>query len=208
MDLGERQGLTVLTFDAERHEYRVDGVLLPSVTQVLKPLQDFSMIAPAVLEHARQRGIAVHIAVQLDICNDLVEESVAPELAGYLQAWRAFRHDSGIHEADFGDPEKPLYHPLYGFAGTPDVPFFFKKRWAVLDVKTADALSPVWGLQTAAYLELINANTPKGHHKVVDRYSLRLRENGTYRLEQHTDKNDWQVFLSCLTIHQWKGKNL
>lgn len=194
-------------FDEPTHVYTLGEQVLPSVTQVLAPFYDFSMVSPAVLEHARSRGVAVHRCVQLDIKDDLVEESVAPELAGYLAAWRAFRSECRISAADFGEPERPLFHPIYRFAGTPDVPLFFSGRWAVLDIKTPDALDPAWALQTAAYKELLNANTPKGEHQIEDRYSLRLRENGTYRLDQFKDRADWTVFLSALTLHNWKGKH-
>lgn len=197
-----------LEFCATTHSYRVDGKTIPSVTQVLSVLYSFSMVAPDVLEHARQRGVAVHRAVQLDIDDDLVEESVPAEIAGYLKAWRAFRADCGLTQADFGEPERPLYHPALRFAGTPDITLCMNKRWAVLDVKTAADLSPVWALQTAGYRELINVNTPKGEHLIEDRYSLRLRDNGTYKLDQFKDKNDWTTFLSFLTTHRWREANL
>lgn len=195
-------------FDAATHTYTLGEQVLPSVTQILQPLQDFSMIAPAVLEHARSRGVAVHKCVQLDINNDLDEASVAPEIAGYLKAWRAFRADCRITAADFGEPERPLFHPTLRFAGTPDIPLCMDKRWAILDIKTADALSPVWALQTAGYRELINVNTMKSAHLIEDRYSLRLRENRTYKLDQFKDRNDWTTFLAMLTAWRWRAANL
>ena len=197
----------MLTFNAERHEYRWNDAVVPSVTQILKPLVDFSMVAPDVLEHARQRGVAVHKCVQLDIKDDLLEESVVPEIAGYLAAWRRFRTEGQIKSADFGAPELPLYHPTLHFAGTPDVPLFFGGRWSVLDIKTAEAMGATWALQTAAYRELLNVNTTKGEHLIEDRYSLRLRADGTYRLDQYKDRVDWGVFLSALTLTNWKRKN-
>ena len=195
-------------FDEPSHTYTLGEQVLPSVTQILKPLSDFSMIPPAVLEHARARGVAVHRCVQLDINDDLVEESVAPEIAGYLVAWRQFREDCGITEADVGEPERPLFHPVLRYAGTPDVPLWINERWSVLDIKTADTWSPVWPLQLAAYRELLNVNTLKGEHLIEDRYSLRLRENGTYRLDQAKDRNDWSTFLAMLTVHRWRAANI
>ena len=194
-------------FDEPTHTYTLGEQVLPSVTQILKPLVDFSMVPPAVLEHARARGVAVHKCVQLDIIDDLDEGSVAPEIAGYLAAWRKFRTEGQVKAADFGEPEKPMFHPAMRFAGTPDVPLFFGGKWAVLDIKTASALSEPWALQTAAYKELINANTQAGEHKIEDRYSLRLREDGTYKLDQFKDKSDFGVFLACLTVYRAKEKS-
>lgn len=198
----------MLIFNAERHEYRVDGVVLPSVTQVLRSCYDFSMVAPDVLEHKRQIGTAVHVAIKLDIDNDLVEESVAPELRGYLAAWREFRADTGLTAAEFGECEKPMYHPTYGYAGTPDVTAHLNGRWSVIDAKCVDALHPAWALQLAGYQELVNANTKKGEYKIERRYSLRLMVDGKYRLDEWQDRNDWNVFLAMLAARRWCEANL
>lgn len=200
----------MLTFDPVTHSYAVDGVALPSVTQILASsgCYDFSMVPRDVLEHKRQIGNALHIAVALDINNDLVEESVHPAVIGYLRAWRAFRADTGIHEADFGEIEKPLAHHTYRYAGTPDMTVHLENAWSVLDLKTAADLHPAWALQTAAYKELVNANAQKGQSKVSRRWSLRLYEKGTYDLDEHQDRSDLAVFLAMYTAHQWREANL
>lgn len=198
----------MLHFDAATHTYTVDGVVLPSVTQILKSCYDFSMIAPEVLERKRQIGTAVHIAIKLDIDNDLVEESVAQELRGYLAAWRSFRGEAGLHEADFGECEKPMYHPTYGYAGTPDVTAHLHGHWSVIDAKCVDALHPAWALQLAGYQELLNANVSKDSQKIERRYSLRLFPDGKYRLDEWKDRNDWNVFLAMLAARRWCEANL
>ena len=198
----------MLTFEPIAHRYQFGGVTVPSVTQVLRSLYDFSMVTQEVLERKRQIGVATHAAIALDIANDLDESSVAPEVAGYLKGWRAFRADCSLHEADFGEIERPLYHPTYRFAGTPDMALCLDKCWSVLDVKTAADLHPAVALQLAAYLELLNANTPAGEHKLKRRYALRLRENGTYRLDEMKDKNDLNTFLAFLMTNRWREANL
>ena len=198
----------MLEFNAERHEYRLDGTILPSVTQVLAPCYDFSMVAPAVLERKRQIGVAVHKAIELLLADDLDEASLVPEITGYLAGWRTFVAECGLHLADFGAVEKPLYHQAYKYAGTPDMTVCLYGKWTVLDVKTTADLHPAVALQTVGYLELVNANTPKGQHKIVQRCALRLLETGTYRLEGYTDKNDWTTFLAMLTVHRWCEANL
>lgn len=199
----------MLTFDEARHEYRWNGKVVPSVTQILKPCYDFSMVAPDVLERKRTIGVAVHRAVELDIADDLERDSLAPEIEGYFSAWRAFREAAGLHAADFGEVEVPLFNPRYGFAGTPDMAVFMSgEQWCVLDVKTAEDLHPAVALQTAAYKELLNENAPKGGHKIKNRFALRLRANGTYRLDRFSDPLDWTTFLSFLTTHRWREANL
>lgn len=197
----------MLHFEPVEHLYRLDGQVIPSVTQVLKPLYDFSMVAPEVLERKRLIGTAVHRAIELSIMGDLDESTIAPEWAGYLNGWKRFLDEARIHPADIGEPEKPLAHATYRFAGTPDIPICIERRWGVLDLKTAEALHPAWALQAAAYQELMNANTPKGQRRIEDRYTLQLRENGSYRLERYTDRNDFNVFLSLLTVKRWQEKH-
>ena len=50
----------MLTFDAEKHEYRWNGQLVPGVTSILEPLTDFSFVPPDVLRAAQDFGTAVH----------------------------------------------------------------------------------------------------------------------------------------------------
>src|SRR5262249_15743229 len=52
----------ILEFDEAAHMYRVDGVAVPSVTELLEAAgisPDYSKVNPAVLRHARLRGLHV-----------------------------------------------------------------------------------------------------------------------------------------------------
>ena len=40
----------IYTFDEATHTHRIGGVVVPGITTVLKPLQDFSTIPPHILE--------------------------------------------------------------------------------------------------------------------------------------------------------------
>ena len=55
-----------LTFDPEKHIYRLDGFIIPSVTQVMKPLSDekYKDVDQEVLDAAAKRGTAVHSACE------------------------------------------------------------------------------------------------------------------------------------------------
>ena len=63
-------------------------------------------------------------------------------------------------------------------------------------------------MQLAAYLELLNVNTPKLQHLIERRYSLRLGSDGKYRLDEFKDRNDFNAFLAFLTCHKWHEANL
>lgn len=214
------------TFDPACHAYRLDGKVLPSVTQVLSVLTSdyFARIPPEVLERKRQIGQAVHAAIALDLAGDLDESSIDPAWEGYFQGWRKFR--STIAENDIGEGETPGYHRTYLYAGTPDLELriyngaFRAKRWALVDFKCTWALHPAVGPQTAAYQEMRNASGRfvrrqdvvaqflRPQYPLVDRYALHLGPQGTYKLESLSDKNDFQVFLSALNLYRFREKYL
>jgi hypothetical protein len=51
------------TFDRERHEYKIAGVRVPSVTEII-PKQDF-FCTPEQLERARQEGEDNHSMIKM-----------------------------------------------------------------------------------------------------------------------------------------------
>lgn len=64
MESWEINGRT-LEFDEEHHVYIVDGIIVPSVTKILKAFfDDYSNVSQAVLERARERGTALHEAIE------------------------------------------------------------------------------------------------------------------------------------------------
>lgn len=191
----------MLTFDQDKHEYRWQGRIVPSVTQILKPLRDFSGIPAEVLIRKRDIGVALHAAVALDIGDDLDEDTVDEAVRPYLIAWREFRRENNLHQADFGEVEQPMVHALHRYAGTPDLTVFLNRRWSLIDLKTETAIHPATAVQTAAYLEMVNSRSGS---KVLDRFGLQLRADGSYRLEQYKDKQDFNIFISLLNVHRWK----
>ena len=63
-------------FDPAAHRYTLGGIVLPSVTQILRGLDDFSNVPARVLEKARDRGNRVHAACNLDVLGTLDENTV------------------------------------------------------------------------------------------------------------------------------------
>lgn len=189
-----------LLFDPIEHAYSVAGKRVPSVTQILSPLVDYSMVPRDVLERAQKLGTAVHRMTELYDLDDLDMDCLADELVPYLTAWIKFRAESGFVPETI---EKRLHHPALRYAGTSDRTGLIRGRRAVIDIKKMLSLPPVVGVQLAAYAELHQKHgTP-----IEDRYGLGLRADGTYRLVSFTDKGDWPVFLSLLTLRNWKEKN-
>lgn len=191
----------MVEFDPVTHKYTVSGQRVPHVTGIIKPLEDYAGIPPSVLEYASERGRAVHLACELLDLDDLDESSLDPGIIGYVDAYRHFLAAAG---PVWRGIERRVYSERWRYAGTLDrVGVLTKCKGApeaVLDIKCVAALSPVTGLQTAAYEEADRADR---RHKERARYALQLRADGTYRLRRYAEPTDLSVFLAQLTIHGW-----
>ena len=188
----------LLTFDDSRHEYAFMGARVPGVTELLRPLVDFSRVPPAVLEAKCDLGRRVHLACQLDDEKDLDEASVQDDVAPYLAGWRAFLRDSG---AIVVFNEQRVFEPMFGYAGTLDNVLLFNGQKYVVDKKTSISTPMSAGPQTAAYMRAL------GDTAITRRAAVRLRPDGTYRFDELNGHDDWACFLSCLTLWKFKEKH-
>ncbi len=189
-----------LTFDAAAHEYRWHGVVRPSVTQCLSGLQDFGMVPADVLAAACERGTDVHALCQYHDEGDLDASSIG-DYAGYVDAWMAFVSD---HKAKWTGIESMHYSERYGYAGTMDRYGHLGAVPHVIDIKTGAAPHRTWGLQTAAYRQLL-AEQVDPKWLLARRATVQLRANGTYKFLPWDSPQDWPVFLALLTLMNWSN---
>lgn len=193
----------VVKFDQAAHRYSVGGRHIPSVTQVLAPYMDFSRIPEGVLQRAADFGTAVHKMTELDDLCQLDEDSLDDALRPYLDGWRLFRSVTGFVPVAV---EERLYCKVHGFevAGTLDRAGYMAGQLAIVDVKSGAAVYPHTALQTAAYAEAYRATTGDRPRK---RFAVRLDDRGQFELVEFKDRSDWSVFLSMLSVHNWRIKN-
>lgn len=190
----------MLEFHEARHEYRLDGEVVPSVTQVTDGLlTDLSMVPRDVLERAAAFGTAVHMTCELDDDDMLDEDALDVALRPYLAGYRKFKAEV---KPEVLANELKVYSRKYGFAGTLDRVMRFGRGLprCLVDLKTNTQLLPAVGPQTAAY-QL--AWEEMGNPALTKRFALQLLPND-YRLEPLTDPMDRHVFLSCLTVTRWR----
>jgi hypothetical protein len=134
----------------------------------------------------------------------LAEAEADPEIYDRLVAWVAFRGDTGFVPAAV---EVQVYSNRHRYAGTIDrIGPFRGGVMSVLDIKTSASVNPIVALQLAAYQQAYNEGR-KAAEKIRERWSVQLRADGTYRLDEYKDKADLSVFLSCLLLHNWKARN-
>lgn len=182
----------MLTFNEEKHEYALDGEVLPSVTQILK--------AEGFIHHDftdpryAERGKAVHKATELFDLGTLDESTVDTRIQGYVQAWIKYRLDTN-YMPDPSMIERRMYHPTLKYAGTIDRPG--------LDLKSGNP-EPWHILQAAAYEDLMLANTD-----IVSRgwNMIYLQDDGKYKIKPYSAIDLYQarrIFHAALSCHQWR----
>lgn len=200
-----------LTFEEEAHEYRFNGERVPSVTQLLEPLINYEGVPTGVLEYAANRGTAVHLATEFWDDGDLDEESIDPEILPYVQAWQRFRDESGFV---VWRSEVRVYSQRHKFAGTFDCLGVLNGRLAIVEKKTTALLAPATAVQVSAYFRAYNEDKPRDE-QAKRCYSVHLRRDGTYRLDEWDAETHWGMFLalrypehpdSAATLAAWKAK--
>lgn len=192
--------MSALHFDEATHTYTENGVRVPSVTQILAPLNDLSFIKPDVLQFKRDLGTAVHKATELYDLGELDESTVSPLVQPYLDGWIRLRAELPFEILGM---EERVFHPAHRYAGTYDRLVMLDGKRCVWDLKTG-GMFPSYGPQTAAYK---NAVEKQHGVRIEGRYTVELRDDGTYRLHAMEDPDDWPVFLGCLALHRFKNKH-
>lgn len=192
----------MIRFDADTHTYWLGQRRVPSVTQILQPVSDFSMVKPEVLEYKRQLGTAVHLATELYDKDDLDFGSLDTTVEAYLAGWILFRQETGFEVEKI---EQRVFHPSLFYAGTLDRTGILFGDSAVLDVKTSASLMPAVGMQLAAYQEALAAGPEKTKPK--KRFAVQLKPDGKYSLKEYDDPADWATFLSLKTVMAWADKH-
>jgi len=190
------------TFDEDTHTYTLDGVVLPSITQVL-PYEIYDN-----LPDCRERGKAVHRMVYLvntgktDIeimCDsELIAWFQNDKFENYLMAYRDFRtkHElQGVYDVKAGSPHPAT--PLQLAAQKMLV------KETILDLELPAFEKPLYHVQYKF------AGTPDIVTNVDRVYALYLKDNGKFKLEDHTKdlRKNTQIFLSYLTVHKHRKEN-
>jgi hypothetical protein len=193
-----------VTFNAENHTYHVGELEYPATGRVLQAAglsPDFSMVAPAVLEKARDRGTRVHESILLRFLG-MVDYPVWSDTAPYLSAFEKFMSDTGCRLIS---SEEPMVHPELKYAGTPDLVCSMSGRVTLIDVKNVSSVNV-----KACKLQL------SGSYKVLwDRHNpdrwierclvLHLQPTGKYSLVNVDSPAAPNVFVAALETFYGRG---
>jgi hypothetical protein len=178
------------------HTYKTaEGLVLPSVTTILKHGGFYGDAVKYFTEYTSNRGKYVHQIIRYHLEGVLDEDTVDESLMGYYDAWLKFERESNFVPELI---EKPMISVKHGFAGTPDLIGTFNKYRSTIDIKSG-IVGPVVGLQTAGY-EILDDQPSK-------RFSLQLKPDGKYNLIEYRNRQDKSIFLAAVALHNWKLNN-
>lgn len=185
-----------LTFDEARHIYKVNGVYLPSVTTVMKPLSSefYKGIDEGVLGAAADRGTTVHNAIENFVKFEI--KDIAPEFDGYFQAFLRWWDDyKPVPIAN----ESRVYHKYMRYAGTADMPCVVNNLVTCVDFKTSASLAEMLvRVQLEAYSKAFDSQGFRFDNKMA----VQLKKDGSYKVEEYRagDSEAWEVFGALLTM--------
>ena len=201
----------MLTFEKENHIYRINGNVVPSVTQTIGGwikvgrvyVNTFTGAAvPADLfEAAGAFGTDVHTMISYHITGDLDTDALGSD---FLAVLVQFERWVDTVKPEIIDNEVMLYSPRCQFAGTRDLKCIINKKLHIVDFKTG--AYDMAGPQLAAYVQLDKENDKS--RAIRHRSVLYLPKDGSnYKFVSFRDANDFPFFLSRLATYNYlKGR--
>jgi hypothetical protein len=187
----------MVVFNPEKHEYRVDGVVLPSVTQIIRFLNyDTATTARSWLRDvAASRGSRIH-SYCADVDMGAEPDAYDWDCIEYVKAYKAFLRD---YRPQWTHIEVATGSKELGYAGTIDRIGVIDGDSIIVDLKSGSTVKHVTltaQLHGYTYLALINGlvnTTPK-------RLGVQLKKDGTYRL--YWCELDYNLWMACMTLHK------
>lgn len=190
-----------LTFDEKGHIYHLNGVQIPSVTTLMRPLSNsfYEGISSDVLDKAAARGTAIHNAVENFTKFDIMD--IDPAYTGYFNAflkWWELRKPEPV------ETEYKVYHKILMYAGTLDLFCIINGRSTLVDYKSsAQVNTKLCGVQLEGYDRALESHGVK----VDDRLILHLSRDGRFKeVPFQRSQKCWGVLSSLVTINNYNNE--
>lgn len=184
----------MLVFDPEKHEYSLDGIILPSVTTLLKECGIIN--TTFYTGNGADNGKRRHLVTELFDQERLDWESVLEEDLPYLSSWIQFKKDFNV---EIQAIEQKMYHSILRYAGCVDRLVEIGGKPTVIDIKTGQKQK--WHeLQLILYGLMCIHNDIKPNLMCVY-----LKKTGKYSIEEYGYENE-RYALSAVRVAQWKNR--
>lgn len=169
MDTWNINGCT-LEYDDDTHTYLVDGLIVPSVTQILqiKFSSKYNFVKRDVLQAAAERGTAIHKAVE-NYCKDGIP--TCQEAKNFR--WLKYQYNFSVLENE--TPIIIFKNDMPVAAGRLDLVLDIDGETAIADIKTTSTLDKEY---LAYQLNLYRLGYTQSYGiQVHELYGVHLREN-------------------------------
>lgn len=201
-----------LRFIEDEHRYYLeheDGSVefVPSVTDILEPLENYGMVDKALMTRASEYGTHVHGAIELWLKGTLNKATLDEGLIKPLEGFKAW------YEMEFPlnkcfVSEKKHYHKTLKYAGTIDLEIIGE---SLIDFKTRKYNPVVDPVRLAAYKAMLPDFPP------LETHVLEIDTEGGCNLVNAHHRLAWGVFRKLLDFYnkkkelenfilKWKGK--
>ncbi len=188
--------MPILTFAEETHQYKLDGVAIPSVTQIMEPLSraKYKAIDESILKAAAKRGSEVHEAIEFYTKYGIME--CPHEAEPYVNAYMKWAQQ---YKPQTIQTEQATWHKQLMYAGTIDNLSVIDGRKTLIDYKTTAELNDMLtSVQLEAYSQALKSQGVDVEQKAI----LHLCKGGTYHFKVYPlhDVEAWKTFGALLTI--------
>ena len=188
-----------LQFDDSKHIYTLNGLEIPSVTTIMKPLSnaEYKGISENVLNRAAEKGTAVHNAAENWAKFQI--EDIEPEYKGYFDAFLSWWEEK---KPVMVGSEVRLYHKIMRYAGTADLIAWIDGELTLVDYKTTSKLIEMnCGVQLEAYSKALASHGIEVQGKRI----LHLKKDGKYAEMKFRspDTRRWTVFGALKTVYDY-----
>lgn len=189
--LETRYGDKTLYFSPLEHKYHLGQLELVSVTRYLKAA-GYTHGFNGHTDKA-EFGRYVHEATALLDMDDLEIEGLDLRILPFVQAWQRFKAERNF-VPDMALRERPIFHPVYLYAGTPDAPGTLDGKPCVVEIKSGQPEKWHHVQVGGGYTPMLAAHYPQ--YKGASSLILYLKDDATYKTELVTDKQLPALFLS------------
>ena len=187
----------------EKHIYRVDGKVVPGVTEILadnKLIDLFGIPVPA-LEKARALGTEVHSVSEHFDKGSLKVETIDPAIVPYFTAYLKFLKENKVEILEI---ENFVYSKTWKYCGQIDRVVQIGKKKGIIDLKSTTGMPAFVTIQTALYGVAYEEYTG---NKIDFRWAVQLKPDGTYKLFPHEEKTDKYIGLAAVQLFNWRRKH-
>lgn len=189
-----------IEFNEKDHIYTKNGIVLPSVTQIMQPLYEavYGKADMNASDNGKSKGKEIHRAID-DYC-EFGMIDISEEYRPYLDNFIRYIDE---HQYEIVASEVMLCHPVYNYAGKIDIIVKNPKgEFVLIDNKTGDLQPKLHAVQLQAYTDMWSANKMP---EIAFKVALGLSDKGykEHRYEKYDTKAK-SVFDACYKIYKYK----